>query len=175
MDRYEFENLISEYIEGTISFKKGIEFEEYIESNKDAYKLVEEVRNTIKLIKNTKKIQVSPNFNQRLLKRLVGVKSFEKNDNNTILGFTPFYGSLFFGFSIILIVLTIQLFYPLEFNSSINSKINTVADVENKSSDIAEKENFEANKLADVKNDSMQTNEKKLRPKNSNKIKFVNY
>jgi len=175
MDRYEFENLISEYIEGTIPFKKGIEFEKYIEENKDAQRLVDKVRNTIKLMKNTEKIQVSPKFNKRLLKRLESVKSFEKNDNNTILGFTPFYGSLFLSLSIVLIVLTIQLFYPLDSNSQLGNTINDIAKVKNKNNIIVEDQNSQSNNLADIESDSLQTNEKKLGPKNSNKIKFVNY
>ena len=47
MNRYEFENLISDYLDGTISFKKRGEFEEYIKSNVEANSLVEDVKKTI--------------------------------------------------------------------------------------------------------------------------------
>ena len=36
MNRYEFENLISDYLEGELSFSKRKEFESYLEENEDA-------------------------------------------------------------------------------------------------------------------------------------------
>ena len=36
MNRYEFENLISDYLEGELSFSKRKEIESYLEENQDA-------------------------------------------------------------------------------------------------------------------------------------------
>ena len=36
MNRYEFENLISDYLDGELSFSKRKEFESYLEENEDA-------------------------------------------------------------------------------------------------------------------------------------------
>ena len=41
MNRYQFEDLISEYVENELSLSKRIEFEAYLEENTDAQYLVE--------------------------------------------------------------------------------------------------------------------------------------
>ena len=43
MNRYEFESLISEYLDGSMPFKKRIEFEDYIKNNPDAESLAQKV------------------------------------------------------------------------------------------------------------------------------------
>ena len=40
MNRYEFENLISDYLDGTISFKDRTKIEEYIKLNPEEFPLV---------------------------------------------------------------------------------------------------------------------------------------
>ena len=52
MNRYEFENLISDYLEGELSFSKRKEFESYLEENEDARSLFLRVKNTLNDMKN---------------------------------------------------------------------------------------------------------------------------
>ena len=56
MNRYEFENLISDYLEGELSFSKRKEFESYLEKNEDAKSLFFGVKNTLNHMKNVEKI-----------------------------------------------------------------------------------------------------------------------
>ena len=56
MNRYEFENLISDYLEGELSFSKRKEFESYLEKNEDAKSLFFRVKNTLNHMKNVEKI-----------------------------------------------------------------------------------------------------------------------
>jgi len=58
MNRYEFENLISDYLDGELSFSKRNEFESYLEENEDAKLLF------IRVKKNTKRYEkCRKNFN----------------------------------------------------------------------------------------------------------------
>ena len=66
MNRYEFENLISDYLEGELSFSKRKEFESYLEKNEDAKLLFFRVKNTLNDMKNAEKISTSENFNSKL-------------------------------------------------------------------------------------------------------------
>ena len=68
MNRYEFENLISDYLDGSMSFNKQKEFEQYMEQDPNAEDLVKNIRNTIANMNELKQIQVSDDFNDKLLK-----------------------------------------------------------------------------------------------------------
>ena len=70
MNRYEFENLISDYLEGELSFSKRKEFESYLEENEDARSLFLRVKNTLNDMKNAEKISTSENFNSKLLSKI---------------------------------------------------------------------------------------------------------
>ena len=73
MNRYEFENLISDYLEGELSFSKRKEFEFYLEENEDAKLLFFRVKNTLNDMKNAEKISTSENFNSKLLSKIYKV------------------------------------------------------------------------------------------------------
>ena len=53
MNRYEFENLISDYLEGELSFSKRKEFESYLEENEDAELLFLRVKDTLNAVSYT--------------------------------------------------------------------------------------------------------------------------
>ena len=71
MNRYEFENLISDYLEGELSFSKIKEFESYLEENEDAKSLFFRVRTTLNDMKNAEKISTTDNFNSKLLSKII--------------------------------------------------------------------------------------------------------
>ena len=48
MNRYEFESLISDYVEGDLSFNKREEFEAYVEEDVSAKTLLNDVKKTLK-------------------------------------------------------------------------------------------------------------------------------
>ena len=93
MNRYEFENLISDYLDGSIPFKKRKEFEDYMKDDKDAEALVSNIKTTISEMNNSQKVKVADNFNEKLLSRVKN-EGIVSKPNNTILGFTPFYASI---------------------------------------------------------------------------------
>ncbi len=97
MDRYQFEDNISNYIENSLTLNKRKEFEEYMESNPDAVELVERVRSTMGAMKSLPKVNSSSDFMDKLLNRI----EIEKNRSpqihkpqQTVFGFTPLYASL---------------------------------------------------------------------------------
>jgi len=55
MNRYEFENLISDYLDGELSFSKRKKFESYLEENEDAKLLFIRVKHTLNDMKNARK------------------------------------------------------------------------------------------------------------------------
>ena len=52
MNRYEFEDLISDYIENSLSLSKRKEFENYLTEDPEAQSLVDHVRSTIDQLRN---------------------------------------------------------------------------------------------------------------------------
>ena len=117
MNRYQFEDLISEYIENELSLSKRKEFETYLEENPDARELVESIRTNMAQMKIIPKVIVSPDFNDRLLARI-------QSDHNrldipiisqrTIFGFTPIYASLMTGLVIAFVFVSMQLVSPAD-------------------------------------------------------------
>ena len=70
MNRYQFEDLISEYIENELSLSKRKEFEAYLEENPEARSLVDSVRYTMDTMRSLPKVKASPKFNERLMTRI---------------------------------------------------------------------------------------------------------
>ena len=174
MNRYEFENLISDYLDGSIPFKKREEFEDYIKNNPEANSLVEDVKNTIFDMNNLHKIKVNTGFNKKLLSRLKKERLVTLSDNK-ILGFTPFYASVLSCLCIAFFVVSFQLL-NLSSGSNINSKSNQfTADSEQSIPPIAKNLNLDNNYLVDSDIDTLDDKKEKEKPNNSNKIKFVNY
>ncbi len=99
MNRYQFEDLISAYLDNELSISDRKIFEKYINENIDAKSLVDDIRLIIKTTKNFKNIEASKQFMPNLFKRI----EFEKNrptkkiiekPSNALFGFTPFYATL---------------------------------------------------------------------------------
>ena len=175
MNRYEFENLISDYLDGAISFKKQKEFEKYMEQNSDAKYLVKNIRNTISDMNELKKLNVSDNFNKKLLSKVKAERMVSVPEKNTLYGFTPFYVSVLSGLCIALFVIVSQLFNVSENSKYGNNSYQYTAS--SKDSRKGNKEdNFQVNKNLMVGSniDSVKNNEDEKKPINSNKIKFVN-
>ena len=69
MNRYEFEDLISDYLEGKMTFKKIKEFESFLESNEESRTLVNNVRNSITDLNRLDRVVASTSFNEKLLSK----------------------------------------------------------------------------------------------------------
>ena len=98
MNRYHFEDLISDYLENKLSIAKRKEFEVYLNSNSEVREIVESVNNTMKSIKSMKPVPVSDGFMDGLNQKIENEKN--KPDSSTqygktYFGFTPMYAGIF--------------------------------------------------------------------------------
>ena len=174
MNRYEFENLISDYLDGSMSFKKREEFEAHIKNDPVANKLVEDIKKTIFDMNNLHKVKVSEGFNENLLSR-VKKEELSTTSNNTIFGFTPFYASILTCLFIAFFVVSSQLLNP-PLDSNINSKLNQfTSDGKQSIPPIKKNVNLDNNYLVDSDFDTSGVKKEEEKLKNSNKIKFVNF
>jgi len=174
MNRYEFENLISDYLDGSIPFKKRKEFEDYMKDDKDAEALVSNIKTTISEMNNSQKVKVADNFNEKLLSRVKN-EGIVSKPNNTILGFTPFYASILSCLCVAFFVVTSQLINVSQDSSSEIKTNQYTAELEQNNPSYSKSVDLEKKLIVDSNIDSLQDKKEKEKPNNSNKIKFVNY
>ena len=91
MDRFEFEDLISAYIENDLPINKRKEVEAYLDNNPSHNHLVKQISNNMDALKKLPKITSKNNFNQKLMEKI----KFNKTNTNpavtkrgNIFGFT---------------------------------------------------------------------------------------
>ena len=174
MNRYEFENLISDYLDGSIPFKKRKEFEDYMKEDKDAEALVSNIKTTISEMNNSQKVKVADNFNEKLLSRVKN-EGIVSKPNNTILGFTPFYASILSCLCVAFFVVTSQLINVSQDSSSEIKTNQYTAELEQNNPSYSKSVDLEKKLIVDSNIDSLQDKKEIEKPNNSNKIKFVNY
>ena len=176
MNRYEFENLISDYLDGSMSFNKQKEFEQYMEQDSDAAQLVKNIRNTISNMSQSKQLKVSDDFNDKLLSRLKTERTVSVPNKNTLFGFTPFYASIFSCLCVALFVVTSQLFKVSKNSDFDNNSYQHITSFKDNSS-VDNEYNLQENKnfAVDSDVDSLKNQERRKKLSNSKKIKFVNY
>ncbi len=174
MNRYEFENLISDYLDGSIPFKKRKEFEDYMKEDKDAEALVSNIKTTISEMNNSQKVKVADNFNEKLLSRVKN-EGIVSKPNNTILGFTPFYASILSCLCVAFFVVASQLINVSQDSSSEIKTNQYTAELEQNNPSYSKNVDLEKKLIVDSNIDSLQDKKEIEKPNNSNKIKFVNY
>ena len=98
MNRYQFEDLISDYLENKLSIPKRKEFEAFLDSNLEYREIVKSVKDNMDSIRSMNSVSVSDGFMDGLKRKL----EIEKNKpassihaGRTYLGFTPVYASVF--------------------------------------------------------------------------------
>ena len=174
MNRYEFENLISDYLEGELSFSKRKEFESYLEENEDAKLLFLKVKNTLNDMKNAEKISTPDNFNSKLLSKIKDKAPLMPNDRSNIFGLSPLYASIFSSLCLAVIFISYSLIVPKPTSNS-NFEYSLVPiDKSQKAVQpqiLKNNNNFTSND----KSDSLDIDTKEYKPNKNNKIKFVNY
>ena len=99
MERYEFEGVISDYIDQSLSLSKKQEFENYMKANPEAEAIVASVRKTMDDLHNLPKVKPSSDFTNRLWARVDEERSKmaqpqRVRKSGTFLGFTPLYAGL---------------------------------------------------------------------------------
>ena len=174
MNRYEFENLISDYLDGELSFSKRKEFESYLEENEDAKLLFIRVKNTLSDMKNAEKISTPDNFNSKLLSKIKDKTPLMPNNRSNIFGLSPLYASIFSSLCLVVIFISYSLIVPKPISNS-NLEYSLVPI--DKSQKVGRPRIVKNNtSFADNdKSDSLDVNTKEYKPNKNNKIKFVNY
>ena len=176
MNRYEFESLISDYLDGSIPFNKQREFEQYMDENPNAEDLFKKIRNTISNMNELRQLKVSDNFNDKLFARVEKEQMVSTKGENTIFGFTPFYASLLSCLCVAFFIFASQLFNVSEVSDSHNRSYQHTSSLKSDSK-INKDNNLQKNdnRIVDSNIDSVKNKQERKKPSNSNKIKFVNY
>ena len=126
MERYKFEDLISDYIENKLPVAKRKEVEAFMEDNPEAKVQMESIRSLMNSMKNLSEIKTSDNFMENLMKKV----EFEKNRPSnkkyaaprrakTYFGFTPVYATAMSCLIVALVIVVLQLMPTDNLNSII--------------------------------------------------------
>lgn len=131
MNRYQFEDLITEYLENKLTLSKRKDMDKYLKENPKASIKINQIKENIFLLKSLPKTMVSADFDSKLKDRIfIESKKPLKKKNFTkksIFGFKPVNFSLFIfliSFSLFLSFQIIdELFLPI--NPSTKAFTNT--------------------------------------------------
>ena len=174
MNRYEFEDLISDYLEGKMTFKKRREFESFIENNEESRLLVNNVRNSISDLNRLDRIVVSNGFNEKLLSKLKYTNQINIDYKKNIYGFSPLNAAIFSTLFMAIIFFSYSLIVPRNVFSPSRSESTNVINEENQNS-INSKLTIDDNNFAsELLIDSLKESHKNYKVDKNNKIKFIN-
>ena len=176
MDRYQFEDLISAYIENELSLSKRKEVGLYLAENPHEDQLVKQISLNINALKNLPKISAKENFNKKLLERIKSEKLYvapELKTEKTLFGFS------IFNVSLLITLFAIFLILSLEITDSIPSLQNSQSNIVTEDKNLMDKKKiskkFKAEddintNFTELKNDTT----KKEKRDFSKNIKYVN-
>ena len=112
MNCYQFEDLISDYIENKIKPKDKVEFEIYFENNIKAKELLDSIRNNMDEMNSAFKIQVNKDFNKKLSGKIKNKSQKREKlrlSNSFFFGFNLSQLSIMVGLIILFFFATIEL------------------------------------------------------------------
>lgn len=109
MNKYQFEDLISDYIENKIKSNDKNDFEDYLKSNKEAQDLVNSIKFNIEAFKKIPKVKVNEDFNKKLLSKVKIKKNKVVKSRST--------QALLFGFTRSQLLLSLILVFVFSFTS----------------------------------------------------------
>ena len=92
MNRYQFEDMISDYLENKLSIPKRKIFEAYIQNNPECRELVDSVKTTVDAVNSMKAVSVSSRFMDGLNQKIDNEKNKPEKSStreSTYFGFTP--------------------------------------------------------------------------------------
>ena len=177
MNRYQFEDLISSYIENEITLSKRKEFERYMKDNPNSMELVSAIKNNIKKLNQVPRIKVKSSFNDNLKSKIDDLNSNPKigKANDLIFGFSPLNASFLSGLCIAFIIITFLLINPnFTYQQTSESKVVNNGLSNNLTTPRSPNKVIDSD-LADVKDDTLKSEmNKKERKDFTNKIQLVN-
>ena len=177
MNRYQFEDLISSYLENELSFSKRKEFENYMRNHPGSENLVRQIDTNIFRFKNMPKLKVRSSFNQSLEKKVEKIKIDPKPRENTnlIFGFTPLNASFLFCLIAATTFISIQLTRNNSGHQEVNKSSLVEKQLEDRTSLPKSIDNFNQPNFSDKEVDSINSDLQRQQKKDySNKIQFVN-
>ena len=176
MDRYQFEDLISAYIENELSLSKRKEVESYLAENPLEEELIKQVSLYMKTLKDSPKIAAKENFNTRLMERIKSENShlaLKSKSEKTLFGFSVFHASLLISLFAVLFILSLEITdSTLRFQNRGNKKFvgsKSILDKKEINKQFDEEDILKTN-FTDFKNDTT----KKEKRDFSKNIKYVN-
>ena len=172
MNEYQFEDLISDYIENKLTFSRRKDIEKYLRENPKAILKVNQVRENISLLKSLPRTKVSGDFDEKLKDRIKNesVKPLKARilTKNNIFGFKPMNFSFFTFLIFFSMFLSYQFIDELFFPKDSSMKVFTDNEMEVKKTHEA----LNKSQIT-VPSDSMNTNQKNSKNFSKN-IKLVN-
>ena len=96
MDRYQFEDLISDFIENKLSMSQRKNFETYLDENPEAMQQLDSVKQVIASMKSMPEVSTSTDFMKNLNKRIAAEKEAQSvvKTTRSFTGYTPLMPSL---------------------------------------------------------------------------------
>jgi cell division septum initiation protein DivIVA len=96
MDRYQFEDLISDFIENKLSMTQRKNFETYLDENPEAMQQLDSVKQVIASMKSMPEVSTSTDFMKNLNKRIAAEKEAQSvvKTTRSFTGYTPLMASL---------------------------------------------------------------------------------
>ncbi len=96
MDRYQFEDLISDFIENKLSMNQRKDFETYLDENPEAMQLLDSVKQVMASMKSMPEVSTSTDFMKNLNKRIAAEKEAQSvvKSTRSFAGYTPLMASL---------------------------------------------------------------------------------
>jgi hypothetical protein len=167
MNSYQFEDLISDYLENTLSISKRKKFETFLKNEIGAKEKVAQVKQNMIILGSLNQVTVSEKFNDDLMIKIKTDSSKGKylfsSKNGYLLGLRPFKASVFLGLIILSLFLTQELYNEIFTNYDKSSS--------SLSKDIVKNENLSEPELNQI--DSLKIKENK-KDKFSKNIRLVN-
>ena len=96
MDRYQFEDLISDFIENKLSMIQRKDFETYLDENPEAMQQLDSVKQVIASMKSMPEVSTSTDFMKNINKRIAAEKEAQSvvKTTRSFAGYTPLMASL---------------------------------------------------------------------------------
>ena len=176
MNRYQFEDLISAYVENELSLSKRKEFEDYMKNNPDSESLVSSIISNIEKLNQIPKLKVQSSFNDTLKGKIAAIKNDPNSGKNKkiIFGFSPLNASFLSGLVVAFVIVSLQLINLNLKNQNDGPKLVNSGPRNDftPSNRVNKAMNTD---LVDVKDDSLDNDMKLQKRKDlSNKMQFVN-
>ena len=175
MNRYEFESLITDYLDGELSFEIRKEFEDFLVNNDEAKSLFNGVKKTLSDMKRINKISTSEKFNSKLMLKINNQKPKIASSSNSIFRFSALNASILMSLFAAVFILAYSIIVPKNDTLITNTKYNR--NIKENSKDIPDVKLFQddMNLVNGIKKDSLNAKKNDFKSQKSNKIKFVNY